>query len=60
MDAHVGGDYAQEGPAGVFDQDFHKHIGATIQLGGSHVHHGFVSLHRFGLARMYRHPLHSG
>jgi hypothetical protein len=54
---HVGGDDAQEGLGGFSSQDCVRHTRATRQCGGSHVRHGVMSLRRFGLARMFEHPL---
>jgi hypothetical protein len=59
VDVHVGGDDAQEGPAGVSGQDFARRTRATRQCDRSHVRHGVVSLRGFGLARMSEHPLHN-
>jgi hypothetical protein len=44
VDAHVGGDDAQEGPGGVSSQDCARHTRATRQCDRSHVRHGVVSL----------------
>ena len=59
MDAHVGGDDSQEESVEFFGQNCTRRTRATRQCGGSHVHHGVMSLHGFGLERMSKHPLHT-